>query len=78
MKRLFYLATGAAIGVVSMRRVSRAARAWKPEGVAGRAIQFGEAMREFRDDVRAGMVERESDLREALSLNGENRDDVRD
>lgn len=77
MKRLFYLAAGAAIGVVAMRRAARAARAWTPEGLAGRAVQFGEAVREFRDDVRTGMVERENDLREALSLDEEHRDDVR-
>lgn len=77
MKRLFYLATGAAIGVVSMRRAARAARAWTPDGLAGRAVVLGGTLRDFGEDVRAGMVERERELHEALCLDNDDRDDVR-
>lgn len=78
MRRLFYLAAGAAIGVASMRRITRAARAYTPEALGGRAVDLGEAVRGFAADVRAGMSERENDLRQALKLDEEQRDDVRD
>lgn len=85
MKRTFYLATGAAIGVVAMRRLTRAARAWTPEQLAGRAAGTAavarDAVRDFAADVRHGTAEREAELREALGLEqvGEHRhrDDMR-
>jgi hypothetical protein len=37
MKRLFYIAVGAGVGVAAFRRASRAARKLTPAGLAGTA-----------------------------------------
>jgi hypothetical protein len=71
MKRLFYLAVGAGVGVAAVRRARRAARKLTPAGLAdsaGGAVSglFG-SIRELVDDVRVGMVEREAELHEALA-----------
>lgn len=76
MKRLFYVAAGAVIGVAAMRRLTRAAQAWSPDGIAGRAAHLGAEIRDFAGDVRVGMAEREAALREALDLD-DDPDDVR-
>jgi hypothetical protein len=68
MRRLFWLALGAGVGVAGVRRARKAARAWTPSGVAGRFAGAGEAAREFAEDVRAGMAERELELRSSLGL----------
>lgn len=68
MRRLFYVALGAAAGIYVVRKVQKAARSYSPEGLAGRAVGFGESMRYFADEVRAGMAEREIELRDALGL----------
>lgn len=70
MKRLFWLAAGAAIGVVAVRRLSRQAQELAPRGTAarlGRAAAgalFG--VRDFTRAVREGMAEREAQLYQAL------------
>ncbi|MQA85430.1 MAG: hypothetical protein GEV03_12585 [Streptosporangiales bacterium] len=64
MRRLFYLAAGVAIGVAATRRVNRAVRAWTPQGLAD---GLGETARNFAAEVRAGMAERENELREAFA-----------
>lgn len=70
MKRLFYLAVGAGIGVAAFRRASRAARKLTSAGLAGSAggavSGLRGSIRDFVDDVRVGMVEREAELHEAL------------
>jgi hypothetical protein len=71
MKRLFYLAVGAGVGVAAFRRASRAARKLTPAGLAGSAggavSGLRGSIRNFVDDVRVGMVEREAELHEALA-----------
>ena len=42
VRRLFYVAFGAAAGVLVVRRVSQAAQKWTPEGLAGQASGFGD------------------------------------
>ena len=72
MRRLFWVAAGAAAGVYAVRRVQRAAQSLTPQGVAGSlgaAVgELADAVREFAAEVRAGMAEREIELREALGL----------
>ncbi len=74
MKRLFYLAVGAGVGVAAFRRASRAARKLTPAGLAGSAggavSGLRGSIRGFVDDVRVGMVEREAQLHEALARRG--------
>ena len=71
MKRLFYLAVGAGVGVAAFRRASRAARKLTPAGLAnsagGAVSGVRGSIRSFVDDVRVGMVEREAQLHDALA-----------
>ncbi|MGZ4476819.1 MAG: DUF6167 family protein, partial [Nocardioides sp.] len=62
------LALGATAGVLVVRKVTRTAQAFTPAGLAGRAGGLGESIRYFADQVRAGMAEREAELRDALGL----------
>ncbi len=64
-RRLFYIALGATVGVLVMRRVSAAAASLQPDHVARRVVG---SVQGFAADVRAGMAERESELRSALDL----------
>lgn len=66
MRRLFWVALGATVGVLVVRRLTRAANAWTPEGMAGRAGALGERVSEFWSDVSAAAAEREAQLRAAL------------
>jgi len=67
MSRLFWLGLGAAVGVVVTRRVNRAARHLTPAGFAadlgGALHELAGAVGSFGADVRAGMAERERELR---------------
>jgi hypothetical protein len=71
MKRLFYLAVGAGVGVAAVRRVSRTAQKLKPANLAGSAggvvTGIGSSIRSFIDDVKIGMAEREIELTDALT-----------
>lgn len=68
MRRLFYVALGAAAGVYVVRKVQKTAKSYSPEGLAGKAVGLGESVRYFASEVRAGMAEREVELREALGF----------
>jgi len=70
--RLFYIALGATAGVLIVRRLTRAAHALTPEGMA-RGVgdaggRLGEAVSAFLDEVRVGMAQREDELRSALGI----------
>ncbi len=75
MRRLFWVALGATAGVLVARRLTRTARKLTPEGagdrVSGAVGGLTQAVREFADDVRAGMAERDVELREALGIAGD-------
>ena len=68
MRRLFYVAFGAATGVLVVRRVSAAANKWTPEGLAAQAGGAGERVAAWWAEVQAYAAEREVELREALGL----------
>lgn len=68
MARLFWAALGAAAGVYAVRRVSRAAEAYTPAGVAQGLAGLGDGLRELAEAVREGMAEREAELRLALGV----------
>jgi hypothetical protein len=74
MRRLFWLGVGAAVGVLVVRRASRAAQSFTPQGMAaGLAASIGElgdAVRDFAREVRAGMAEREAEILAALAAEG--------
>ena len=72
MRRLFWIALGAAAGVLVARKITKSARSLTPGGAAdrisGAVRELGQAFREFSEDVRAGMAERDIELREALGI----------
>jgi hypothetical protein len=68
MRRLFYVAFGATAGVLVVRRVSRAANKWTPEGIAAQAGGAGERIAEWWAEVKVLAAQREAELREALGL----------
>lgn len=74
MKRLFWLAMGATIGVLVVRKLSRAAEKLTPggmaAGVSGALHELAEAIQDFAAEVRAAMGQREAELRQATGLDG--------
>jgi hypothetical protein len=66
-RRVFYIAMGATVGVLVVRRVSAAAEQWQPDNLAHRLTV---AVEDFLADVRESMAEREDELRTSLGLDG--------
>ncbi|GAA5166829.1 MULTISPECIES: hypothetical protein [Amycolatopsis] len=70
MKRLFWLGVGVAAGVAVTRKAGRTARQATPAGLAanlGDAVQeLAGAIGSFGADIRAGMSEREQELRDMV------------
>ena len=70
MRRTFYLAAGAALGIAATRKTRRAKEAAKaaltPTSIAGNIAdaiaELGNAVGSFAADVRAGMNERQAQL----------------
>jgi hypothetical protein len=71
VRRLFWVAVGATAAVLVVRRVQRTAEAMTPQALAAAVVGLGEALRAFAEEVRAGMTERELELRVALGLEGD-------
>jgi hypothetical protein len=74
VRRLFWLTLGATAGVLVVRKITKTARAFTPAGLADSAGGIGDSIRYFADQVRAGMVEREAELRDALGIDGDGHD----
>jgi hypothetical protein len=68
MRRLFYVAAGAAAGVVVVRRLTKTAARWTPEGLAGQVGGAGDHLREWWSIVVESAAAREDELRGALGL----------
>jgi hypothetical protein len=68
MSRLVWFAAGAGAGVYAVTRVRRVAEAFTPEGLADRLAGLSLGLHLFRDEVRAGMAEKEKDLRGRLAI----------
>ena len=72
MRRLFWVAVGAAAGVYAVRKVQTTLHAYAPSGLAERAgdlsDSLGGSLARFVHEVRSGMTEREGELRDALGL----------
>ena len=68
MRRVFWLALGATVGVLAVRKVSKVAQAYTPAGVADGLAGLGEGLKEMAAAVREGMAEREEELRFALGI----------
>jgi hypothetical protein len=69
VRRLFWVAVGATAGVLVVRRVSKITRRLTPASSGdGIPARLSQAVREFAEDVRAGMAERDIELRHALGI----------
>lgn len=68
MRRGFWFAAGAGAGVYVMVRARRAAETFTPEGFRDRVAGLSVGAHLFADEVRAGMGERETELRQRLGL----------
>ncbi|HTE72989.1 MAG TPA: DUF6167 family protein [Actinomycetes bacterium] len=68
MRRLFWVAVGAAAGVYAVRKAQQTLHAYSPGGLAERATGVGASWQAFTDDVRRNAAEREAQLREALGM----------
>ncbi|MFI8518013.1 hypothetical protein ACIGEZ_09345 [Streptomyces sp. NPDC085481] len=71
-RRTFWFTAGAAAGVWATTKVNRKLRQLTPESLAAqaanKAVEAGHRLKDFALDVRAGMVQREAELGEALGL----------
>lgn len=68
MRRVFWVAVGAAAGVYAVRKVQKTMHAYSPSGLAEKAGGLGESLKAFAEEVRERAAEREADLRDALGL----------
>ena len=72
IRRLFWLGLGAALGALIVRRLTRAAQALTPQSMAASLAdalrELGSGIRDFGEDVRAAMSDREGELRDALGI----------
>ena len=72
MRRLFWVALGASLGVLVVHKISKTAQTYSPSGMAkGLSTglsDLGEGLREMAEVVREGMAERETELRHALGI----------
>jgi hypothetical protein len=68
MSRSLWFVAGAGAGVYAMTKVRRTAEVLTADGLADRLAGLSVAAHLFRSEVRAGMAEKENDLRGRLGL----------
>ena len=68
MNRSLWFVAGAGAGVYAMVRGRRAAEAFTADGLRDRISGLAVGARMFRDEVAAGRVEKETELRHQLGL----------
>ncbi|MCW2786294.1 MAG: hypothetical protein JWP74_2811 [Marmoricola sp.] len=66
MRRGFWFVAGAGAGVYVVIKARRAAEAFTPDGMRDRLSGLAVGAQLFADEVRTGMHERETELREQL------------
>jgi uncharacterized protein DUF6167 len=59
---------GIAVGVYAVTRLKKRAQVLAPESLQASAAKVAAAIRHFGDEVREGMAERETELRDALGI----------
>ena len=68
---MLWLGIGLAVGAVVVRAVTKKAHAYTPQGIAASArdsaVGVLSSVREFIDDVRDGMSEREAEIHAAFT-----------
>lgn len=73
MRRGIWFLAGAGAGAWAVVRARRTAEAFTPDGLRDRLAALGVGAQLFGDEVRAGMAEKETELRERLGLALEDR-----
>lgn len=68
MRRIFWLALGATVGVLVVRKVTSTAKAYTPEGMAQGLAGIGDGLREMAAVVKESMAQRDAELRLALGV----------
>ncbi|MGH3337964.1 MAG: DUF6167 family protein [Propionibacteriaceae bacterium] len=72
LRRLFWFVIGAGVAVFAYTKIRQYMKKASPDAigqrVAGTANGISESARGFVDRIRAGMAERETELRETLNL----------
>jgi hypothetical protein len=68
MKRILWLIIGILVGVYAVTRLKKRAQQLAPDSLQQSAEKVASAIRHFGDEVRAGMAERETELRDALGI----------
>jgi F0F1-type ATP synthase membrane subunit a len=68
MKRIIWLIIGILVGVYAVTRLKKRAQQLAPDSLQQSAEKVASAIRHFGDEVRAGMAERETELRDALGI----------
>jgi len=68
VRRGFWFVAGAGAGVYVMVKARRAAETFTPDGLRDRVAGLGVGAHLFAEEVRTGMTERETELRERLGL----------
>lgn len=68
MSRALWFVAGAGAGVYAMAKARRAAEALTPEGLTDRLAGLSVGARLLGEEIRAGMAEKENDLRERVGL----------
>ncbi len=68
MTRALWFVAGAGAGVYAMTKARRAAEALTPEGLTDRLAGLAVGARLLGEEIRAGMAEKENDLRERIGL----------
>ncbi|WP_063772405.1 DUF6167 family protein [Streptomyces sp. XY431] len=74
VRRIFWMAVGAGATVWAMNKANEAVHRLTPDSLSGTAargaLHLGDLAKQFAQDVRTGMTEREEQLREDLGLDG--------
>ena len=78
MKRILWFIIGTAVGVYAVTRLKKRAQSLAPDSLQASAEKVAAAIRHFGDEVRAGMAERETELRDALGIDTDTSDDRKD
>jgi hypothetical protein len=68
MSRALWFVAGAGAGVYAMAKARRAAEALTPDGLTDRLAGLSVGARLLGEEIRAGMAEKENDLRERVGL----------
>jgi anaerobic ribonucleoside-triphosphate reductase len=74
IRRLFWLVMGITIGVLVVRKLTRAVEKLTPRAMAGGIgaglSDLADSIRDFARDVREAMNEREAQLRDSTGMDG--------